>query len=413
MAESFHRTMRLLEADRGVAGRLGIVSAIVLVGAWACWLVLGRVGVYAVSSTARVEVDQASHPVESPVEGRVASTAMALDRVVRQGEVLVELDCETEKLELAKDRAYVEAIGPQLRALEAELELRRQASSVEGQASKARVQEASAKIDEAEAAARLAEDQQRRTKQLYGSGAVPEAELRRMEAEAEQRRAAANAAKHVPDRVIWEQRTSDTERRASIEQLQRSVAFLEGEKRTTEARLALLEHEIARRSITAPISGRLGEVAVLRVGQFVKAGDRLATVVPEGKLHVVASFDPAVALGRVHQGAQARLRLAGFPWTQFGTLGAEVEGVGSEIRGGSVRVELRLLPTAGSRVPLQHGLPGTAEIEVERISPLALIVRLAGKLLEDEPAAVSGPAGSTPASQDQPLKPATPRDEAP
>jgi multidrug resistance efflux pump len=413
VADSFHRSMRLLQADRGIAGRMGLGAVIVLAAAWACWLVLGRVGVFAVSSTARVEVDQASHPVESPVEGRVARTSMELDRGVERGDVLVELDCESEKLALAKDRAYLDAVEPQLRAVKAELELRRQASGSEGQASKARVEEASAKIDEAEAAAKLAEDQRRRIAQLYGSGAVPEAELRRMEAEADQKRAAANAASHVPDRVIWEQRTSDTERRASIEQLQRSVAFLDGETRTTEARLALLEHEIARRRIVAPIAGRLGEVSLLRVGQFVKAGDRLATVVPAGRLHAVASFDPAVALGRVHQGSKARLRLAGFPWTQFGTLPAEVESVGSEVRGGSVRVELRLLSAPGSKVPLQHGLPGTAEIEVERISPAALLIRLAGKLVEDEPAPGRSPSRSSPSPQERPVEPANPTGEAP
>jgi len=34
---------------------------------------------------------------------------------------------------------------------------------------------------------------------------------------------------------------------------------------------------------------------------------------------------------------------------------------------------------ATSRIPLQHGLPGTVEIELERASPLALILRGAGK----------------------------------
>ena len=413
MADSFHRSMRLLQADRGLAGRIGLVAALLITAAWALWLGLGRVGIYAVSTVARVEVAEASHPVESPVEGRIASMNLELDQLVSQGEVLVELDCETEQLQIAKDRAYLEAIDPQLGAVKAELDLRREASGTDGQASRARVQEASAKIDEAEAAAKLAEDQRRRTEKLYGSGAVPEADLRRMESEAAQKRAAANAAKHVPDRVIWEQRTNDTERRASIEQLQRSVAYFEGEKRTTEARLALLEHEVARRRIVAPIAGRLGEVSLLRVGQFVKPGDRLATVVPAGTLHVVASFEPAVALGRVHEGSKARLRLAGFPWTQFGTLPAEVAGVGSEVRSGSVRVELRLLPAEGNKVPLQHGLPGTAEIEVERISPAALLIRLAGKLLEEEPPPVPTRDPTSIVPQSRSPEPAKPGDATP
>ena len=44
-------------------------------------------------------------------------------------------------------------------------------------------------------------------------------------------------------------------------------------------------------------------------------------------------------------------------------------------------VELGLEQALSFPVPLQHGLPGTLEVEVERISPAALVLRVAGRSL--------------------------------
>ena len=44
-----------------------------------------------------------------------------------------------------------------------------------------------------------------------------------------------------------------------------------------------------------------------------------------------------------------------------------------------VRVEMAVLDTPDLRVPLRHGMPGTVEVEVERLTPAALLLRLAGQ----------------------------------
>ena len=66
--------------------------------------------------------------------------------------------------------------------------------------------------------------------------------------------------------------------------------------------------------------------------------------------------------------------------------------VASEIRDGRVRVELAAHPDPGSQIPLQHGLPGTVEVQVERISPVMLVLRAAGRLVA-EPRSVFGSDG--------------------
>ena len=119
----------------------------------------------------------------------------------------------------------------------------------------------------------------------------------------------------------------------------------------------------------------------LRVGGVVREGDRLATVVPVGELKVVADFLPSVALGRIRPGQPARLRLDGFPWTQYGTVAATVSQVAAEARYGRVRVELAVVPDPRSSIRMQHGLPGALEVEVERVSPATLVLRAAGQLV--------------------------------
>ena len=75
------------------------------------------------------------------------------------------------------------------------------------------------------------------------------------------------------------------------------------------------------------------------------------------------------------------MKLDGFPWTQYGTLPIRVHRVGTEPRSGVVRVELSIPESARFPVPVEHGLPGAVEIEVDRLSPFALVLRAAGRRL--------------------------------
>jgi membrane fusion protein (multidrug efflux system) len=62
--------------------------------------------------------------------------------------------------------------------------------------------------------------------------------------------------------------------------------------------------------------------------------------------------------------------------------------VASVTREQRVRVEL-MVRTASSPIPLRHGMPGVAEVEAERVAPLALLLRSLGQRLSGEPAAAS------------------------
>ena len=103
-----------------------------------------------------------------------------------------------------------------------------------------------------------------------------------------------------------------------------------------------------------------------------------------GRPRVVAYF-PVSSVGRIRPGQAARLRLDGFPWTRYGLPEAAVVDVGTEPADGLVRVEMALTAGSAPAIPREHGLTGTAEVTVERLSPAQLVLRAAGRLLTTKP----------------------------
>lgn len=94
---------------------------------------------------------------------------------------------------------------------------------------------------------------------------------------------------------------------------------------------------------------------------------------------VTAEFPIERSLGRIRPGQSATLRLAVFSWVQYGTLSAKVQRVRTDTKSGTVHVELSLDDAESFPAAIESGSRGTVEIEVERISPAALVLRAAGK----------------------------------
>jgi membrane fusion protein (multidrug efflux system) len=384
MASSFSRTIRSLRADRPTRQIVIFLAAAALLAAWMGWLIFARVAVYEATPAARLEVEQASHPVQAPVAGRVKRIDMPLGREVRVGDVLCELDGDAQSLELGQAKARLAAIGPEIIAAQKELAAYEQAVLDQGQGTTATVAEARSRSEEARVAERFAEENLARAKRLRAEGLMSEADFEKAKAELAQKQAITQASEGAINRVGASGRADVSGRRAQKESLAREIAKLEGERLTTSALIDRLDNEVKLRVIHASVDGRLAEVGAFTVGSVVREGDRLAAIVPAGVLRVIAEYPPPRALGRILVGQPARLRLDGFPWAQHGTIPAKVSRVASEVRAGKLRVELEVLPNDFG-APLQHGLPGQLEVEVERTSPLSLVLRAAGKVVEGAP----------------------------
>lgn len=387
MTTPFSRSLRSLSADDGRGALAGVGLGALALGLWGAWLSLARVPVYEQSASARVESGRAVYPVEAAVAGRVVANRMALGARVRADDVLVELDVSAEELQRAEAQTRLDAIAPQLAALQAQIAATEGALREGSGGGGAAVEAARARLREAHANARSAAEEAARADRLARAGHGAAADAERARATAEARAAEVDALRSDLRRLQLDRSTQVSTRRVDIARLRGDVARLEGEQTTLRATIARLAHQTQRHVIRAPVAGRLGAVVELRAGSVVAEGQRLATVVPDGELRVVADFAPPAALGRVRSGQPARLRLDGFPWAQWGMVNARVATVASEARDGVVRVELALAAPRNPRIPLEHGLPGAVEVEVERVAPAALVLRAAGQLVSPRPEA--------------------------
>ncbi len=376
----FRRSTRSIEADSHRGSTVAIAAAGLLLGAWALWVWLARVSVYEISQAARLEVDSAVHSIDSPLSGRVVFNRMTIGDVVQVGDILVELDSETERLQLVEEESRLAARTARLGALRQRRTAEEQARSETGDALATALEEARAKQREALAVARVADEEAARLERLSGQGLVSEMDLVRAKAAAEQHRSTVEARLLNVDRLAKDQRVDQSDRQARVEETHSEIVWLEGEIETERRSIDRLRHEIRRRLVRAAVAGRLGEVANLRAGMVVKAGEKLGAIVPPGILRIVAEFEPS-AMGRLEPGQPARMRLDGFPWAEYGMVAATVAKVADEPRDGLVRVELTVHPNSHGPIPMRHGLPGVVEVEVDRISPLSLVLQMGGKLL--------------------------------
>jgi membrane fusion protein (multidrug efflux system) len=378
MSAPFSRTLRSLQADEP---RHRLVKLLVpILGGWIAWLFLARVPVYEVADRARLEVKRSAHALASPIPGRVVRSHLQLGRQVEEGEVLVELDARDFELAREEKEARLAALQDRWAALEHEARSERDTLGAQQQARTLGVQEAQAQVARAQAQARLADGEVIRAGRLHATRAISLADFQRAQAEAQTARAALQAATLAVRRLEQDRLAQEKECQTRIARLDREAVELRGAIRIEQAAARRLVHDIEQRRLRAPVSGRLGEVGEIPAGTVVQPAQKLGAIVPAGEPRAVALF-PTVALGRLRPGQPARLRLAGFPWTQYGTVPAQVADVATEPIDGLVRVELPLRPRPTSTVPLEHGLIGSVEVEVERVSPAVLVLRAAGQLL--------------------------------
>ncbi|HVG59917.1 MAG TPA: HlyD family efflux transporter periplasmic adaptor subunit [Hyalangium sp.] len=379
MSLAFTHSLLAMRADGGRRTLLALLGSGLLLAGWLTWFFLAHLTVYEVSQAARVEVRHAAHTVGAPVSGRVVATHLALGRQVQAGDVLVELETSSLKLEREETKTRLAGLSGQLGPLREQLAAQEQALAEHQRITQATIAEARARSRESRVTARLASREAEQAKQLQARGVLSEMQADREGGEAQVRLSAANASRSALERIQAQQRSEESLMRASVAQLSREVAQLEGQLATEAAAIQVLTEQIEARTIRAPISGRLGESTPLQPGSVVGQGNPLCTIIPPGSLKVVAVFPPASAIGRVRAGQPARVRFDGFPWTQYGSLPITVSGVASEVREGLVRVELSVPPEQRSTIPLQHGLTGQVEVEVERASPAMLFLRAAGR----------------------------------
>ncbi|MEX1362548.1 MAG: HlyD family efflux transporter periplasmic adaptor subunit, partial [Nannocystaceae bacterium] len=368
------------------------ISEPLLVAGWMLWLFGARVQVTESTNDARVRVDEASRVLAASRAGRVARVLVEVGDRVQPGTLLITLDDRETAVALDRARDHLASLDVVVKQREREVRTEREALEALERAAGAASSEARARVDAAVAEAQLAEAQLAEIESLEQVQVASASELRRGRAEAAKSRAAARERRSASSFTRLDADRQALDRLARIVALERELSTLLVERTDARGQIDTLEVELETHRVRAPMAGIVGELAAVERGSWIDRGEPLGAVVPDGELEIEARFSATQAVGRIRAGQPARLRLAGFPWAQYGSVAAEVRTVGQEPRDGAIVVELSI-ERVPSTITLEHGLPGSVEVELERVTPASLLLRAAGRRLTGTGDALEATAG--------------------
>lgn len=123
--------------------------------------------------------------------------------------------------------------------------------------------------------AKFAATQAARAKQLRASNSVSEAEAEKMFVDAETTAAALSETTAAMLRSVRDRLALENERQTQIVRLERESVQILGDIDNELAAIRRLERDLTERQLRAPVAGRIGEVAEVRVGSVVQAAQKL------------------------------------------------------------------------------------------------------------------------------------------
>jgi len=244
---------------------LGVAAVAVLAAGWmgVSWFVDGRFNITTDNAQLRSDIAR----VTPKVEGYVAAIHVAENQVVKQGDLLIELEPAEFETRLAHAKAQLaqaEAYAAQARA---RISVQRDTLA-----------EARAARDAADATADLSSSDAKRLADLSAKGWYPKAKLEQAEAA----RRSADAQLTQADATITAQRSQLSSAQAAAESAEARVAAAKAEVEGAEL-------ELGRTKIRAPINGVVTKKDVI-VGQILSPGKVALSIVSSDDVWVLANF---------------------------------------------------------------------------------------------------------------------------
>lgn len=334
-------------ADAGVANgkkakkapkvMLGLVAAAAIIGG-IVWLV-GR----GKESTDDAQVEGHVVTVSVRTSGQVSKVFVSDNQVVKEGDVLVELDLEELKARLAVARADRMAAEASLALAQAQLALTerttnasiRQARGGVSEAasgvasSKAQLDQAQADIATAESRRQLAEKELERVRELFAKGSVSQAELDARQAAADQSRAGVELARARLEstRAVISGNYGGVEQAqgrlvaamTAPQQVQSAQAQVQlAQARVEQSRSAerLAELNLSYGVVRAPVAGVVSRKNV-EVGSLVSPERPVFALVPLDDVWIVANFKED-QIGAMKPGQPATIEIDTYSGHTFG-----------------------------------------------------------------------------------------------
>lgn len=171
---------------------------------------------------------------------------------------------------------------------------------------------------------------------------------------------------------------------ADIEVLQREEAKTRGsflsdymqkladaEKRADgiEQKVQQARSQLSQMTLRSPIDGVVQASSVTTVGQVVTTGQELMRIVPAASAIDVEAYLPNEDVGFVHLGQVAAVKVAAFPFTQYGTVTAKVIRIGRDAIPAADAQQALADP---SRPPSANSTAGTADATNSLVFPITV-----------------------------------------
>ena len=145
-----------------------------------------------------------------------------------------------------------------------------------------------------------------------------------------------------------------------------------------------------RAVLRAPVDGTIAEINIHTLGQTVKRGETLITLVPKGVDLLAVIRVPNKDIGKISLDREVRFKFDAFPFEEYGVLTGAVEKLSpstikdekgeADYYRGTSRLNQDYFRVAGRKVRVLPGMTATAEIKTERRSVLALVFQPLAKL---------------------------------
>jgi membrane fusion protein (multidrug efflux system) len=355
--------------------RVAVAVAIVAAGALVWWLHARKF-----EDTDDAQVDGYITAVSSRVPGTVTRVLVEDNQVVKEGDLLVELDVADLDVALSQARAAVAQAEAAVAAEQPTVPITATSNRATLQSAEDEVANAEADLeaarrdlDQALASDRFAQQQKDRSAQLLASNTVPQAEFDQRTSAADVARAAVAAARK---RVDQRQARLQTARARLVEaranaprQLIAREAGLSVRQANLElarAQLRQAELNFGYAKVVAPVAGIVGKRSV-NVGDRVQPGQQLMSLTQNGNLWVTANF---------RETQIERMREAQHATVHVDAIDRDYEGV-VESFGGATGSRYSLLPpenASGNYVKVVQRLPVRIRLqpgqpEMERLRP--------------------------------------------
>jgi multidrug efflux pump subunit AcrA (membrane-fusion protein) len=294
-------------------------------------------------------------PIRAPISGRIESWHVVEGQHVEKGQLIAELSDNDPKILERLGRAR-DAVGAQGRAMASAIRIADEQVQALTEARDAALENASLKVRiasdrlsgkqqkllAARAKAKTAAINLERQRKLNRDDLASDRELELAElsattatAEVDQASADVSAAQREVSAARASLDEVRQKNRASIEKAKGQLEKLRAEAEKVGATVAAAETKLAQQeqmTIVAPRAGRILAITARQGTEFVKAGQSLATLVPETNDRAVQIWVDGNDAPLIGEGRKVRLQFEGWPAVQFvgwpsvavGTFGGEV-----------------------------------------------------------------------------------------